>query len=74
MKKAPKDANSLEMVVRLPHDNFDVGNHWILTNGETVSIRAQKVGESPTESIDIPRNVFNKMVRWWTRPVTVRKR
>lgn len=67
------ECRSIDDVCALGRDNFTVGGHWILTDGYKVSVVAQKVGASPTESISIDRATFNRLVRWYMRQQVVRK-
>lgn len=63
----PYDAKDNWLVCRLARDNFDAGDFWILTDGTRVTLASQKAGESPTQSITIPRAEFNKLVAWYMR-------
>lgn len=71
-KRKPKTMSLMECrtvddVCKLPRDNQTFGDYWIITDGYMVSLAQQEVGESATQKISIPRNVFNKMVRFYTR-------
>jgi hypothetical protein len=57
-----------DQVLTLRRDNYTAGDYWILADGDTVTVCAQKVGESPIGSVTIPREEFNRLVRWYTRP------
>lgn len=68
-KLAPMDCESLDDVCKLRTDHKDIGDaHWIMLDGYHVSIAEQRTGEMPKQSIRIPREVFKKMVRWFTTP------
>ena len=64
----------MEQVCALGRDNFTADDHWILTDSFTVSVVAQKNGESPTQSVSIDRKTFNKLIRWYTRKQVIRRR
>jgi hypothetical protein len=70
---SPYGANTLDKVCRLGRDNFSAGEHWILTDGFTVSVTAQKAGSAPTRQVTIPRKEFNKLISWYIRPQKLRK-
>lgn len=71
--KRPMDARGAGQICEMPRDNLTAGDFWILTDGFNVSIAAQKTDESATVIVSIPRGEFNRMVRWYTKPVKVRK-
>jgi outer membrane receptor for ferric coprogen and ferric-rhodotorulic acid len=64
---------SYKELLLLPRDGGTYANHWILSDGYTVSVVAQKPGEQPTQSITIPRRVFNALVRFYTKQQPMRK-
>ena len=68
MKHSPKSAKTLTQVCSLRSDNYDVGDFWILTDGPTVTISAQKLGHPVTASITVPKWIFNQMLNWYSRP------
>jgi DNA polymerase III sliding clamp (beta) subunit (PCNA family) len=45
----------------------------LLTDSYRVSIWEQKVGESPSQSVTIPRAAFNRLIRWYLRPQRITK-
>ncbi len=70
----PRDARTSKQVCKMPRDNLDYGGFWMLLNGTgfcSVSITAQKTGENATQSISIPRHVFDHFVDWYMKPVKV---
>ncbi len=67
-KKAPCQARSFQQACRLQRTHYDLNDSaWLLTDGETVTITKQMVGESPTEKIHLTVAEFNRLVRWWQR-------
>lgn len=75
MKKlAPYHARGTNEVCRLRTDHFDVGGAWILTDGYTVSVTKQKVGESSTEGVTLAREDFNRLISWYLREQPTAKR
>lgn len=75
MKKlAPYHARGTVDVTRLRTDHYDLDGAWILTDGYHVAIRKQKAGESPTEGVSLPREDFNKLIRWYLREQNTVKR
>lgn len=59
---------------RMPRDNFDRGDWWMITDGHTVSIAEQKIYEQPTQNISIPKGIFDWFVDIYVRPVLVRSK
>ncbi len=51
-----------EQICKLDRDNFSFGDFWIITDATTVSLAAQKLGESATQTITLPRRVFSRFV------------
>jgi len=50
-------------LVKLPRDHYEVGDWSIMIDGYgTVWISKQKLGYPPTDHIEIPRKVFNRLV------------
>lgn len=52
--------------VELKRDNFDKGDFWFLCDGFNVSIAEQRVGESPIQSIRVPKKIFDYFVKKYT--------
>lgn len=73
MKLSPFAAASIEAICRLNRDNFDSGNFWILTDGDEVSIVEQKLGETPSQRIAVPRATFNRLIGWYMRGQKVKR-
>lgn len=53
--------------LKLKRDNWSYGDYWILTDGATVTVCHQKLRNPPEESCSIPRDVFNRLIRWYER-------
>lgn len=71
----PRDARSLNQICSMPRDNMECRGFWMMLNGDgtcSVTITAQRVGESPTQQINIPRRVFDLFVDWYMKPVVRR--
>lgn len=64
---APSECTENQLC-RIKRDNYDYYHHWILTDSYRITIAAQKIGEKPTQSITIPRHIFNALVRFYTTP------
>lgn len=63
---APADCNEDQLMeIESLHE---VGDFSILTDSFKVWIGEQKRGESPTQNVEIPRHVFNKLARWYLAP------
>lgn len=65
-KLAPIDANTTNQVCELPRDNVDTDEHWIITDGATVTIAAQRPGVAATAMVKLPKPTFDAFVRWYT--------
>ena len=50
----------------LRRDNFDKGDFWIVCDGFTVTLAEQRVGESPSQTIRIPKTTFDFFVKRYT--------
>lgn len=54
---------------RFERDNIEVGGGWsIMTDTYNVWLSKQQVGEWPTDKIEVPRAVFNRMVKQYLKP------
>lgn len=75
-KTAPKyraaSACNFDQLCDLGRDNWDYKNHWLITDGFTVTVCAQKNGEEPTQKISLPRGIFNTLIKRYTHPQRVR--
>lgn len=63
----PRNADTFNKVCNLKTDNHETKTHWIIINGKTVTIKAQKSGEESTQTIDVPRGVFNRLIDWYNK-------
>jgi hypothetical protein len=66
--RRPRDCKTIDDVCEIQRDNKDVGDFWMITDGYTVSIHEQKMGEPSKQQISIPRATFNKLIDWYSRP------
>lgn len=60
------ECKSVEDAAQLKRDNFAKGDFWMLCDGVTVSIAEQRVGDSPTQSIRVPKATFDFFVKKYT--------
>ena len=65
--KSPLDCSEAELC-QIKTSTLDTKEFWILRDGFNVSIVKQRIGESSTESVRVPIDVFRKMVKWMTTP------
>ena len=64
-KLTPMKARTDGQICKLTRDNAEL-NDWCIVIGEgLVWITEQELGKSPTQEIDIPRAVFDRLVRWY---------
>ncbi len=61
------ECSTIDQICELRYDNRTHKDCWILSDGYRVTIAEQRVGESPTQSITIPRKTFNKLIEFYTR-------
>jgi len=66
------EVNTLDQLCRLTYDNVTAGDFWLLSDAATVTIAAQKVGESPSARVTMTRKDFNQLVRAYTRQQRLR--
>lgn len=71
---SPMQARTDEQVCSLNRDNTTTGDFWILSDGITVTITHQVLGESPKASVSVPCAEFNKLVRWYMRGQKIRSK
>ena len=64
---APSKCSEAELC-RITRDNQDAGDFSIMTDSYTVWLSEQKMGEQQKQHIEIPRPLFNKLIRWYLRP------
>lgn len=60
------ECNGENRIAELKRDNFDKGDFWFLCDGFNVSIAEQRVGESPTQAIRVPKATFDYFVKKYT--------
>lgn len=71
-KTTPRLANG-DDVLALTRDNVGTEDYWIITDGFTVTLACQKVGEPSTAMVSLPKVVFDAFADWymtgnWKRP------
>jgi hypothetical protein len=64
---ALRDA-TFNQICRLMRDNHRAGDWSISTDGSSVWISCQKIGEPPTADIEVPRRIFNRLIAAYTKP------
>lgn len=64
--KPPMTATDFELRAR---DNVIVGDFTIMVEGNQVVLDEQAWGEERKQCITIPRDVFNKLIEWYTTGV-----
>lgn len=64
-KLSPRNARTFKRLLALRQDNISTTTHWFLVNERSVSIVAQRSGEHATESVELPRRVFDRFVDWY---------
>jgi hypothetical protein len=69
-----RSAKSEAQIIKLPRDHYEFQNWTIMTNGYTVWISKQKAGEMPTDHIEVPKGVFDRLLEMYEREQTPRKR
>lgn len=57
-----------EQLYRISRGNIEVGDFSLGTDTYVVWLTEQRIGEPPRQSIEIPRRIFNKFIRWYQRP------
>lgn len=65
--KTPRQATTFDQICKLERDNTEAGDYSILVDEARVYLSEQALGEAPTQSIEIPREVFNALVDWYER-------
>jgi hypothetical protein len=64
--KTPIQCRSLEDVCSIPRDNISLPkDFWMITDGYEVTIAQQKMGESPSQKISVPKSIFDACVKWY---------
>ncbi len=57
-----------EQLYRIRRDHTEVGDFCLMTDAGTVWLSEQKMGEAQKQAVQIPRAVFNRLLRWYQRP------
>jgi hypothetical protein len=65
----PREAETFDQICDLERDNTEIDDYAILVDEAYVYLNEQRVGESPTASIQIPREIFNALIDWYQRGV-----
>lgn len=59
---------NFDELCRMTTDHEYAGDFSILTDGFVVCIHEQAAGSKSVQELNIPRNIFNRLVRWYARP------
>lgn len=65
----PREADTFDQICDIDRDNTEMGDYSILVDENSVYLNEQAAGEAPTQSIAVPREVFNAFVDWYERGV-----
>ena len=66
MKKVPIKCKSIEDVCKMSRDNINLpSDFWFCFDGCEITIAEQKLGESARQKCSIPKQIFDKCVRWY---------
>jgi len=68
-----RQAKSTNDVCSLRRDNYECGDWSIMTDGYRVWISKQKMGESRTDHIEVPKAIFDKLFDCYGKPMPVGK-
>ncbi len=69
-----REAKSETAVCRLRRDHYEIGDWCIMSDGYRVWISKQKLGESRTDHIEVPKRIFDQLLARYERPQkTVRR-
>lgn len=69
---SPSQAWSMSQVDAIVSDHHSLKEFSISIDGVSVCLTHQRSGEEPREQIKIPRQEFNEMIQWYTKPQRVR--
>lgn len=69
---SPSQAWSMYQVDVLVSDHHSSNEFRISVDGVFVCLTQQRRGEEPSQQIRVPRQEFNKLVQWYTKPQRLR--
>ena len=61
------NCRTIDQVAKLHRDHFDYGDFCLMSDGYTTWLSEQKVGETPTQSFQIPKGVFDRLIRRYVK-------
>ena len=64
-KLTPMKAKTFNQICDLRTDHAEIGDYCLMIDEGTVHLNEQALGESPTREIQIARDAFDKMIRWY---------
>jgi hypothetical protein len=67
MATSLRSAKSEAQIIELPRDHYGFNNWCIMTDGYTVWITRQKLGEPPTHKIEVPKGIFDRLLTLYER-------
>lgn len=71
-RKVSASKATYPQLLRLGRDNLSVGNYWIITDADTVSVTEQEPGKIAVSTVTVPRDTFNRLIRWYLRPQVIK--
>jgi hypothetical protein len=69
---SPSQAWSRSQVDAFVSDHCSTNEFRVSIDGVSVSLTSRSSGEEPRQQITIPRQEFNKMIQWYTKPQRLR--
>ena len=67
-----RSAKDEDAICKIGRDHYEIGDWTIMTNGYDVWISKQKVGQQPTDHIEVPKAIFDRLLKAYERPQKVR--
>jgi hypothetical protein len=59
-------------ICQMRRDHTDFGDFSLMTDGYTVWVSQQAVGEDRKQHIAMPKGTFNRLLRWYLREAKLR--
>lgn len=69
-----KDCKSVEEVAAIERDHIDRGDFYLGCDSNSVWLTEQRMNESPTQTITLPKKIFDQLVAGYTKPQKETKR
>lgn len=74
VRRAPCECSTFKELCELRTDNHSLKDFWIISDEKHITLTKQKDGESPTETITIPKYQFKLLVSWYQKKQEIVKR